>query len=156
MKNLKTYIVALLIIITSISFAQKITINNNKEGNVFLQVKEVEIALKEQVFSKTTDKSTVNFILNDDVPNVIANVQSDLKFLFKNVNSKDLSIKIIKLNDNNSIQQNINSFNNLENEINFKSKNTKENYIITIPKIEKGTYAIIVNNSTTCNVFEIN
>lgn len=156
MKNLKTYIVTLLIMITCTSFAQTITINNNKAGNVFLQVKEVKIALKKQVFIKTTNKGIVNYTLNSDEPNVIANVQSDLKFLFKNVNSKDLSIKIIKLNDNNSIQQNINSFNNLENEINFKSKNTKENYIITIPKIEKGTYAIIVNNSTICNVFEIN
>ena len=156
MKNLKPYIVTLFILITAVSFAQKITINNNKEGNVFLLVKEVKISLKQQIFQKTTDKSAVNYKLNDDASNVIVNVQSNLKFLFKNVKSADLTIKIVKLNKHKSIAQNISSFNDIENEINYKSQNKKEGYVITIPKIEKGTYAIIVNNSTTCNVFEIN
>ncbi len=155
MKNLKTYIVSLFLMIATISFAQKITIDT-KNATTFLVVKDVKIALKQQVFLKIANKGNVNYKLNDDVPNVISNVQKNLKFLFINEKNANLDIKIIKLNKDKSIDQDITSFNSIKNEINFETQKTKTDYTITIPKIEKGIYAIIVNNSTTCNVFEIN
>jgi hypothetical protein len=153
MKNLKTYTIALLLIIPYLSFAQKITIDT-ENANVFLIVKEVKIALKQAKISKTNNNNSIKYKIDEDASNVICNVDENLKFLIKNTENKDLNIKIIKLDKKNNVQQN--TANKLLNEVVFKTTKEKQYYTITIPKIEKGTYAIIINNSLTWNLFKIN